>query len=62
MTVYVTPIAALVWGHLFRGETLGPRLFLGTALVVGGVWLASRVDLKAAPVDSPAASAAAGGD
>ncbi len=62
MTVYVTPIAALVWGHLFRGETLGPRLFLGTVLVVGGVWLASRVDLKAAPVDAPAASAAAGGD
>ena len=52
----------LVWGHLFRGETLGPWLFLGTVLVVGGVWLASRVDLKAAPVDAPAASAAAGGD
>jgi drug/metabolite transporter (DMT)-like permease len=43
MTVYVTTIAALAWGHLFLGEPLGPRLFLGTALVVGGVWMASRV-------------------
>lgn len=48
MTVYVTPIAALLWGNLFRGETLGARLLLGTALVVGGVWLASRVPLRAA--------------
>lgn len=48
MAVYVTPIAALLWGHLLRGETLGPWLLLGTALVVGGVWLASRVPLRAA--------------
>jgi len=46
MTVYVTPIAALLWGHLLLGETLAPGLLLGAALVVGGVWLASRVPLK----------------
>jgi drug/metabolite transporter (DMT)-like permease len=55
MTVYVTPLAALLWGHLFRGETLGPRLFLGTLLVVAGVWLASRVPLRGPrPVAAPA--------
>ena len=57
MTVYVTPIAALLWGNLFRGETLGGRLLLGTALVVGGVWLASRVPLRtAAPAPGVAAT------
>lgn len=48
MSVYVTPLAALLWGHLILGETLGPWLLLGTVLVVGGVWLASRVPLVAA--------------
>ena len=45
MTVYVTPITALVIGHVILGETLGPRLLAGTALVIGGVWLASRASL-----------------
>jgi putative membrane protein PagO len=60
MTVYVTPIAALVWGNLFRGETLGGRLLLGTALVVVGVWLASRVPLHAS-AGSPAPGVATSG-
>ncbi|MEO6461804.1 MAG: EamA family transporter, partial [Candidatus Eisenbacteria bacterium] len=37
VSVYVTPVAALLWGHLLLGETLGRWLLLGTALVVGGV-------------------------
>jgi drug/metabolite transporter (DMT)-like permease len=42
MTVYVTPVAALLWGNLLLGETLGGGLLVGAALVVVGVWLASR--------------------
>lgn len=42
MTVYITPIAALFWGWLVLGEQLGSGLWLGTACIVGGVWLASR--------------------
>ncbi len=57
--VYITPLAALLWGHLFLGEVLGPRLVLGTALVVLGVWLSGRVR-RPAPVH-PAAAPTAGG-
>ena len=42
MSTYVTPIAALLFGHVLLGEPLGSGILLGAALVVGGVWLASR--------------------
>ena len=42
MTVYITPVAALLWGWLILGEQLGKGLWLGAACIVGGVWLASR--------------------
>jgi len=60
MTVYVTPIAALLWGRLLLGETLGPGLLLGAALVVGGVWLASRVPLKSGVTPAPTPAAVPG--
>ena len=53
MTVYITPVAALLWGWLFLGEQLGRGVAAGAACIVGGVWLAGRTP---AP---PAATAAA---
>ena len=42
-TVYVTPLIALTLGSLLEHEPLGARLAVGSALVLGGVWLANRV-------------------
>ena len=47
MTVYITPLLALLWGRLVLGETLGQGLWLGAACIVGGVWLASRAPAPA---------------
>jgi len=47
MTVYITPVAALLWGWLILGERLGQGLWLGAACIVGGVWLASRAPAPA---------------
>ena len=42
-SVYVTPVIALTLGSLLEHEPLGARLAVGSALVLGGVWLANRV-------------------
>ncbi|MDB4987587.1 MAG: superfamily drug/metaboltie permease [Myxococcaceae bacterium] len=41
MTSFVLPVIALLLGAAVGGEPLGPRTLLGTALVLGGVSLAS---------------------
>jgi len=57
MTVYITPVAALLWGWLILGEQLGPGVAAGAACIVGGVWLAGRAP---APATSPAPAAKGG--
>jgi drug/metabolite transporter (DMT)-like permease len=44
--VYITPVAALLWGYLILGEPVGDRLALGIALVVFGVWLTNRASRR----------------
>jgi drug/metabolite transporter (DMT)-like permease len=41
-TVYITPVIALTLGALLKAEPLGPRLAIGSALVLLGVWLTNR--------------------
>lgn len=40
--IFVVPLAAVVIGASFLGETLGPPLLVGAALVVLGIYLANR--------------------
>ena len=40
MTVYITPVLALLWGRLVLGETLGQGLWLGAACIVGAAFVA----------------------
>ena len=61
MTVYITPVAALLWGHLVLGEMLGQGLWLGVACIVGGVWLASRAPAPAPASASRSTSTSSGG-
>lgn len=35
----ITPVVALLLGHLLNGETIGLRLWLGTGLILGGLFL-----------------------
>ena len=42
ISIYFTPVVAIVLGVLLRGETVEPVAIAGTALVVAGAWLASR--------------------
>lgn len=42
MVTYLIPVVALVAGALFLGESLTVLVIGGTALTVGGVWLAQR--------------------
>lgn len=52
MSVYVTPVLALLWGALLRHEPIGPWLLTGTAMIVGGVWLTNLPGAPAPPVAS----------
>jgi drug/metabolite transporter (DMT)-like permease len=58
MTVYITPVAALVWGWMILGEKLGPGVGLGAACIVGGVRLAGRAPGPAAATASPSSAGA----
>lgn len=40
--IFVVPLAAVVIGAVFLGETLGPSLIAGAALVVLGIYLVNR--------------------
>lgn len=42
VTIYFVPVVAIVLGATFRGDVISPVSLLGTALVVGGAYLASR--------------------
>lgn len=43
LTLYVQPVLGLFWGHVFLGEAVTSSTVLGAALILGAVWLASRV-------------------
>jgi len=38
----LNPVTGVLLGTLIAGETFGPRQYLGTALVLAGVVIASR--------------------
>ena len=40
--VFLVPLAAVLLGALFLGETVGPLLLVGAALVVSGIYLVNR--------------------
>jgi O-acetylserine/cysteine efflux transporter len=40
--VFLVPLVAVVLGALFLGETVGPSLLVGAALVVSGIYLVNR--------------------
>ena len=40
--VFFVPLVAVVLGALFLGETVGPSLLVGAALVVSGIYLVNR--------------------
>ena len=42
MVTYFVPIIGIVSGALFRHERFGPNVFVGAALLIGGVWLSQR--------------------
>ena len=42
ITIYFVPIIAIVMGAVFRSESISPISLVGTALVLGGAFLASR--------------------
>lgn len=42
ITIYFTPIVAIVGGVVFRGERVAVASLFGTALVLAGAWLATR--------------------
>ena len=44
VAIYFTPVVAIVLGVLLRAEQVHPVAIAGTALVVGGAWLASRAE------------------
>lgn len=44
--IFVVPLAAVAIGAVFLGETLGPSLLVGAALVVSGIYLVNRRSLK----------------
>ncbi len=57
LAVYVSPFYAALYGWLFVNESLRGYHLFGAALVLAGVWLASR---QGAPVKSLSTSAAGG--
>jgi O-acetylserine/cysteine efflux transporter len=40
--VFLVPLVAVILGALFLGETVGPSLLVGAALVVSGIYLVNR--------------------
>ena len=40
--VFLVPLAAVLLGALFLGETVGPLLLVGAALVISGIYLVNR--------------------
>ena len=44
VAIYFTPVVAIALGVLLRAEQVHPVAIAGTALVVGGAWLASRAE------------------
>ncbi|MDP9067376.1 MAG: DMT family transporter [Actinomycetota bacterium] len=46
VTIYFVPVIAIALGALFRNESISPISLLGTALVIGGAFLASRVQQR----------------
>ena len=46
LIAYLTPVFALTIGAGFAGETVGPAILGGTALVLSGVFLAGRAGGK----------------
>lgn len=42
MYIYLIPLITMVFAVVFLGEVVGLAQFLGTALLLGGVWLADR--------------------
>lgn len=59
VTVYITPVLALLWGALFLGESVSRWALAGAFLVVGGVWLTNRASAAARKAHPAAAGAAA---
>ena len=49
LVTYVAPVFALVYGAALLGEDITPAALAGFALVVGGVWLASRASPSGRP-------------
>ncbi len=50
----LTPVFAIVLGMCFWGDQPGPRLFLGGAMVLGGVlFIALRAQVRARPLAEP---------
>lgn len=49
--IFVVPIAAVLIGAVFLGETVGPPLLVGSALVVLGIYLVNRRGQKEAGGD-----------
>lgn len=50
ITIYFTPIVAIVLGAVFRNERITVAALVGTALVLGGAWLTSRAERRPLPV------------
>jgi O-acetylserine/cysteine efflux transporter len=50
----LTPVIAIALGFAFRGETPGPLLYVGGAMVLGGVLVvALRIRTRAQPAPPP---------
>lgn len=46
ISIYFTPLVAIVLGVAFRGETVTPAALAGTGLVLVGAWLTSRREVR----------------
>jgi drug/metabolite transporter (DMT)-like permease len=51
MVTYLIPIVAMAAGAFYRGERFGANVFVGAALLIGGVWFAQRQ--PSAPASAP---------
>ena len=46
ISIYFTPIVAIVLGVGFRGDHVSPTAIVGTGLVLLGAWLTSRREVR----------------
>jgi len=57
LPIYFVPIVAIALGVIFRGDAIATTSIIGTALIIGGAWIASRAEVARLPVPARQPSA-----